>query len=175
MNKQNKNTKKAGSLRKWVKPIALIYGILGVFLALSPWYPFRLVVTKAITEEFTGLKMSGNFALTYSAIGFIAVLAGLSYLTKKPAPRYVPILLSLTALLLTGFFLLLIRQLGPTIEGQHYALISDEAVWDQIKNKTPHSTWGRGWLLAAFCSAAMSLLSLVLLKRPPLSSKKSSA
>lgn len=175
MNEQNKNTKKANNLRKWVKPIALIYGILGVFLALSPWYPFRVVVTETITKEFTGLQMSGNFALTYSAIGFIALLTGLSYLTRKPAPRYVPILLSLTALLLTGFFFLLIRQLGPTIDGQHYALISDGAVWNQIKNMAPHSAWGRGWLLAAFCSAAMSLLSLVLLKRPPLSSAKNSA
>lgn len=148
----------------WLPAGAVIYAILGLFIAISPWLPFRYVEAQSITQNFSGLQTAGNFALALTVVGGGAFFVGISFLVKKPAPRYVPILFSITALVLSAFFCLLVRQETPTVDQQRLVLIFNESLWKEVRHLQTGSGWGNGLFAAALCSVFMCLLTPILAK-----------
>lgn len=167
MRKEKKRPSTTSTPATWIRIVALIYGAMGGLLAFTPWLTFRTVKAAGVTRHFTGLHITGNVAWAFVAAGLGAFVFAFAVIVKRKAPRYVPFLFSLTALVLSVFFFLSIRQEGPVLEGETLSLISERRLWVQVRNLTPTSSWGLGLLLAAVSSSVMVLLSYPLTRYLP--------
>ncbi len=162
---EEKETTSNSRKKPFILLAAAIYAISGICIALSPWFSFRYVEAENFFGNYSGLDTAGNFVLSLTVVGACGFLAGLSFLVKKPVPRYVPILFSITALLLSTFFCLVIRQVNPAVDDVRLALIFDETLWGEVKHLQTRSGLGQGLFGATLCSVVMCFLTPVLARR----------
>lgn len=135
------------------------FAATGVLVAASPWLAYWQIGTDRYLRSFSGIQATGNLAWALFATGALAIIFGGAAAFGRRVPRYAFFLVSVTSLLLTAFFILMVLQSFPTSEGERLVLISDPGLWSALRHSRPETSIGLGLFVAAGGSLAGCLLS----------------